>query len=392
MRLIDALSFYAKNGRHYANLILAGSRGDSDLKQFDRYWTLTQAIQMIDCSTAQFKNACATLTIEPKTRGLQKSYSLADIQAIRELLRPRQPIPKGNLPIIGVLAGKGGSAKSTWCVHLAQKLVLNGKRVLLVDTDPQGSATMIVLGVNPDVTFDSDDTVAPFMMRATNSLKEQILKTGMSGLDVIPCCQGAAIMDMQGIRASNETQEEAVQRFWSLRAELESMHTHYDVVIIDTPPTLSYSNIRSAISANLVITPIGPSLYDLCSSTGFENTLKDFLESLLEVDDSLPQEIHNRRFVIARYNHQLSGHRSIAEVIRKAYPSTYNCPFAELTEIVNADKNGNTVYDQQRAVNSSSTRKKALEHLDDVFEEVLIDIENITSGKSLEPTKVAANG
>lgn len=387
MRLVDSLKDSADSGRKYMEAVLAQTRGAHPIKQFDRYWTISQCIQLLGCTTSEFKAACKWLSIEPKRQVHQRVLKLDQIQKLRDYLQPRQTLAKGHLPIICVLAGKGGCAKSTYSVHLAQKLVLEGKRVLLIDTDPQGSATSITLGVNPDVFFQSDDTVAPFMMKQADDVKDKILNTGMPGLDLIPCCQAAAIMDLQGMTAKATHQGQVIENFWSFKKVLESLHTHFDAVVIDTPPTLTYTNMRCAIAANLLITPIGPSLFDFCSSTGFENTLLEFLESLMEVDDSMPQEIHRRRFVISRYDHRLTGHQQFAELIRTTYPSTYATPFFDLTEIVNAAKSGNTIYDQQRAVNSSGTRKKALEHLDLCFAEVIKDIEQI----SQPPTTITTN-
>ena len=167
-----------------------------------------------------------------------------------------------------------------------------------------------------------------------------------------------------------------------LRETLAGFKDQYDVLIIDTPPTVTFTNIRCAIASNLIISPIAPSMTDICSSTGYENTLRDYLESLLAVVPAKPLDIHARRFLISQYDHRLQSHRNFAELIRQTYPSTYATPFSNLAEISNTNENGNTIYEERSAINSSATRKKALSMLDYLFDEVMSDIDALAGSVS----------
>jgi len=338
-------------------------------------------IRMLGIAAGDLARAESALDISPIKVGLRYEYTLAQIQQIREQLFSRRS-PRV-LPVVSVMSGKGGCSKTTFSVYLAQKLVLEGKRVLFIDTDPQASATSLLLAVNPDIAFEPDETIAPFMMGRDVNLADQTIPTGMYGLDIIPCCQGASIMDLQGITADAQSQTEVADRFWLLRETLEQFRDQYDVLIIDTPPTVTFSNIRCAIASNLIISPIAPSMTDICSSTGYENTLRDYLESLIEVAPERSVDILERRFLISQYDHRLQSHRNFAELIRTTYPTTYATPFANLAEISNTSENGNTIYEERSAINSSATRKKALAMLDHLFADVINDIDALSNSTSL---------
>ncbi len=380
--LLDTLNTTSRHSRSTVEAVLSARRGERQYKEFTRTWKINAVIQMLGTTATELARVSSDLDIHPTKVRYQFEYSLDQIQRIRRQIKKPQP-PK-TLPVISVMSGKGGCSKTTFAVYLAQKLVLEGKRVLFIDTDPQASATSIVLAVNPDIAFEPDDTIAPFMMGHDDDLASKAIVTGMSGLDLIPCCQGASIMDLQGIAGDSNSSAEVVNRFWTLRERLAEFKDQYDVLIIDTPPTVTFTNIRCAIASNLIISPIAPSMTDICSSTGYENTLRDYLESLMEIAPEKSLGIYERRFLISQYDHRLQSHRNFAELIRKTYPTTYATPFSNLAEISNTNENGNTIYEERTAINSSATRKKALTMLDFLFNEVIEDIESLSKMENTE--------
>ena len=375
--LLDTLNITSRHSRSTVEAVLSARRGEREYKAFNRTWPRAEVIRMLRIAAGDLALAEVALGISPIKVGLRYEYSFAQIQQIRDQLFHRQS-PQV-LPVVSVMSGKGGCSKTTFSVYLAQKLVLEGKRVLFIDTDPQASATSLLLAVNPDIAFEPDETVAPFMMGRDVDLADQTIPTGMYGLDIIPCCQGASIMDLQGITADAQSQSEVADRFWLLRDSLAQFKDKYDVLIIDTPPTVTFSNIRCAIASNLIISPIAPSMTDICSSTGYENTLRDYLESLVEVAPERSLDIHERRFLISQYDHRLQSHRNFAELIRNTYPTTYGTPFANLAEISNTSENGNTIYEERTAINSGATRKKALDMLEHLFADVIADIDALSN-------------
>jgi len=378
---LNTLEVDAAKSRETIQMLLDAQREDEpgkfEYKQFDRTWRRTDVIKLLNVSHAELISACDELDIKAIFKSNAYHYTIAQINDLRRHINEQeQPL---TLPIVGILSGKGGSRKTTFSVYLAQALVLAGKRVLFIDTDPQASATTLMLGVNPDITFDVDDTIAPFLMGDEISLVGQVRNTGMPGLDIIPCCQTASVMDLQGVQGVSTTGSEIIDRFWALKETLELFREDYDVIVIDSPPTVTFTNIRTVIAANLIITPIAPSMTDVCSSTAYDNTLLDYFEQVLAEAGGKSIDLYARRFLITQYEHQKSPDRKFAEIIRHMYPSTYATPFANLSEVSNANENGTTVYEESSAIRSSGTRKKALTILNSLMNEVFEDIEEISS-------------
>jgi len=385
--LFEILENTARTSRFEVESILAHSRKGNKYKPFTRTWKTTEVIKTLGVTQGELTAAASTLGIVPEKIDNYYEYTLEQIQQLRLEIHGYQP-PR-TLPIVSVLSGKGGCSKTTLSVYLAQRLVLDGKRVLFIDTDPQASATSIILGVNPDIEFVADDTIAPFMMSREISLTDKVQTTGMAGLDIIPCCQGASIMDLEGVGKDQENAD-ILDRFWSLKETLTLFKGQYDAIILDTPPTVTFSNMRCAIASNFIITPISPSLTDLCSSTGYENTLKDYLGSLKGIaTPAHTLEIFDRRFVITQYNHQLQSHRKYAELIRNIYTSTYDTPFSNMAEVSNTNLNGKTVFEESSAISSYETRKRALTVLNSLLDEIVHDISTLSALEPNEPLMLA---
>jgi chromosome partitioning protein len=353
-------------------------------KPFERTWRISDVSKLLGVVPQTIRRAEEQLGIQVARKNDRRvGYSLLQIHDIRDHLglSPRRP-PHGQMAVIGVLSGKGGCSKTTFSVNLAQKLVIEGYRVLVIDADPQASATTIIQGLNPDMVYDSDNTIAPFMMGRKSSFTDEIQKTDMPGLSILPCCQMASIMDLEGAGGLSDNREQMYQSFWRLKNELKNIRG-YDCVVIDTPPTVTYGNLRCLIASNILIHPIAPAITDLSSASGYENTLYDFLESLESdinpepgISNGNTLDIYSRKYVISRYNKNLRAHVDFARLIRSVYP-TYNQSLDELAEVSNTLNNTSTLYESSTAVNSLSTRRKALDVMDSLFDEVISDIKRV---------------
>lgn len=370
--MLEMITDTADHSRAVLNQLL-GDHSDIKPKSFERLWKISEVTDLLQVTPERLRAAETTLELQlPLTKtGRRVGYTLTQLNLLRQHFgKFRGRAPGDPAAVIAATSGKGGCSKTTFSVYLAQKLAIEGYKVLMIDTDPQASCTSLVLGLNPDMHFDADDTIAPFMMGLENEFFSKAIPTGMEGLSIIPCCQPAAIMDLKGTGEAAE-----VSSFWRLQHALSQVHD-YDVVVIDTAPTVTYTNLRSIIAANIIIHPIAPTLLDLSSASGYENTIKDFLSDLLSGDTSLQCNVQSRRYLLARYDHQNLAHRDFAEIIRMTYP-VYATPFAELREISNTLNDNGTLYETGQAIGSNRTRQKALDILDNLFTEVIEDIHNL---------------
>ncbi len=150
----------------------------------------------------------------------------------------------GPATIIAMCNQKGGVGKTTSSINLGAAMAEYGRRVLLVDFDPQG-ALSVGLGINP---HELDLTMHNLLMERGISLDDVLLKTNVDGLDLLPCNIDLAAAEVQLV---NE-----VAREQSLMRALASAMSHYDVMIIDCQPSLGLLTLNALTAAHSVIIPL----------------------------------------------------------------------------------------------------------------------------------------
>ena len=152
--------------------------------------------------------------------------------------------------IIAVANQKGGVGKSTTAINLSSCLAEAGKKVLLVDSDPQGNATS-GLGLDKNKI---ENTIYE-MMIGESEIDECIQHTDFENLDVLPSninLSGAEI-DLIGVE----------NREYILKNELEKVKDRYDFIILDCPPALSMLTVNAMTASNTVLVPIQCEYYAL---------------------------------------------------------------------------------------------------------------------------------
>lgn len=163
--------------------------------------------------------------------------------------------PKENLMgrTVTIASQKGGVGKTTTVVNLASSLSLSGKKVLMIDLDPQGNATS---GVGRSRSF-SQGIGNPSSLGGQGFLKSIlegeglasfVIKTPVENLSVIP-----ASTDLSGIEIIKEIQDSAIPKFKRQVAELA---THFDYILIDCPPSLGGLPTISLKVSDSVLIPI----------------------------------------------------------------------------------------------------------------------------------------
>ena len=157
---------------------------------------------------------------------------------------------KSKCKVIAVENQKGGTGKSTTVLNLGVGLANSGKRVLLIDADPQGSLS-ISLGVSkPD---DLDDTLANVMakiMKDEQFEDDYALIHCEEGVDLMPCN-----IELSGIESSMFN---AMSREFILKAYVDQVKKNYDYVLIDCTPSLGLLPINAFVAADSIIVPSQP--------------------------------------------------------------------------------------------------------------------------------------
>lgn len=153
------------------------------------------------------------------------------------------------MSIIAVANQKGGCGKTTTAINLAAELGQHGERVLLVDMDPQGHATLGV-GIN---NRDLPGLYEVFC-KETNLL-DAVLPEVVDGVDLVPA--NISLATVESMLAGKPARER------KLLEHLEPLSDLYDDILIDCPPSLGFLSINALRAAQQVITPVEPSLYAL---------------------------------------------------------------------------------------------------------------------------------
>lgn len=163
--------------------------------------------------------------------------------------------------IVAFLNQKGGVGKTTTCVNLAGYLAEMGKKILLVDIDPQGNASS-------NLGFDKDSKCRTMYDAIVDdcSIDEVIVPTKYANLDLIPANNDLAGADVELVQMNNR--EKVVRRL------LNQIKDRYDYICIDCPPALGLITVNVLTACNSVIIPIQCEYFALEGVTQLMFTVK----------------------------------------------------------------------------------------------------------------------
>jgi chromosome partitioning protein len=213
---------------------------------------------------------------------------------------PRFPDPvrldgHGPAKVIAMCNQKGGVGKTTSTINLGAALAEYGRRVLLVDFDPQG-ALSVGLGVNP---MALDLTVYNLLMDSHTKLDEVLLKTNIEGMDLLP-----SNIDLSAAEVQLVTE---VAREHTLGRILRPVMNEYDFILIDCQPSLGLLTVNALTAAHGVIVPLECEFFALRGVALLTETIEKVHERLnpdLQLDGILAtmydaRTVHSRE-VLAR--------------------------------------------------------------------------------------------
>ena len=198
---------------------------------------------------------------------------------------------------VAILNQKGGVGKTTTAINLGSYLAKNGKKVLLVDFDPQGNATG---GLNLDKQ-GLDTTVYDVIINGAD-VSKVVRETNISNLYILPSNASLAAAEVE--LAGSE------QRETKLRHALENLA--YDHILIDCPPSLGLLSINALTAADSVLIPVQAEYYAM-------EGLTQLLDVVQRVRSGLNTQLELLGVVITMFDNRTSLSDQVAAEVRKYF-------------------------------------------------------------------------
>ena len=191
------------------------------------------------------------------------------------------------MQIISVINQKGGVGKTTTVINLAAGLSQQGKKILVIDLDPQGNATT---GLGLSNLENSSETIYG-VLNGTKIISEVIKKTQFKDLDIITSNVDLSGLELETAGDSNRTFMLKVK----LAAYLNDSKASYDYILIDCPPSLSLLTVMALVSSNSLVVPLQTEFFAL-------EGLTQLMKTIERIKVSLNPELNIRGILLTMYD------------------------------------------------------------------------------------------
>lgn len=199
--------------------------------------------------------------------------------------------------VIAIANQKGGVGKTTTSINLSASLAAKGKKVLVVDTDPQGNTTS-GFGVDKN---DVENTVYELLLGEC-SVREAIIKDVVPGVSIIPSNVNLAAAEIELIGIDKKE--------YILKNEIDWVRADYDYIVIDCPPSLSMLTINAMTTADSVLVPIQCEFYAL-------EGLSQLIHTINLVKERLSPDLAMEGIVFTMYDSRTNLSEQVVENVKE---------------------------------------------------------------------------
>jgi chromosome partitioning protein len=210
------------------------------------------------------------------------------------------------MPVVTLLNQKGGVGKTSTTHHLAGTLASGGRRILLVDNDPQASLSQGFWGPVATAGLDPDTTIAA-LYAGLDPFPQQVIKpTGIAGIDLIPGSKRATDFNVPRPQDSSRASQACLRTF------LAEVERNYDLVLIDCPPNLHLCSWAALVASDYLVVPLQPEDYGA-------QGLGPVQESVDLVANGPNPSLRLLGFLLTMHNARLAIHKLYEALLREQY-------------------------------------------------------------------------
>lgn len=311
-----------------------------------------------------------------------RAYTLAQINELRELFAAQRPadalrfLPHRrsgeHLQVLAVANFKGGSAKTTTSAHLAHYLALQGYRVLAIDLDPQASLSAM-FGAQPEIDVKQNETIYAALRYddERRSIADIIRPTYFTGIDLIPGNIEVMEYEHETPRYLSKGQAGSESIFFErLRLALTDVEDAYDVVILDTPPSLGFLTLGAIYAATGLVVTVHPAMLDVMSMSQFLLMMGDLISVIRDAGATMKQDF--LRYVVTRHDPFDQSQVRVVTMLRHLFTEDVLTATAIASAAIEtAGLAKRTLYELEPGNISAATTKRARESIDAVNDQIL---------------------
>lgn len=270
--------------------------------------------------------------------------------------------------IIAVTNFKGGSSKTSTTIHLAHYLALRGYRVLAVDLDPQASLTSLH-GALPGFDYRGGDTLYSAIRFDDPAATETIIHpTHIPGLDVI--CAGLELTEFETSVALEMRKGGGTSFLLRVSQALDQIADRYDVILMDSAPSLNFLTLSSLTAATGVLIPVPAHMLDVDSTAKFLELAGSYMQILDEVGTSAQWDF--AKFLITKFEPNDHPQANMMALMRQVFGGDLLLnTVIKSTAVADALTWKQSLYEVQRSrFSAPKTYDRAMESIDGANAEI----------------------